>query len=68
VLAFTLLGPFALPLVWRSRQMSAAGKLITTAAILLYTAYAVYLGWQMGAMYWKFSTELGDMMRELHPR
>jgi hypothetical protein len=68
VLAFTVLGPFALPLVWRSKQMSAAAKALTTAAILLYAAYAVYLGWQMGAMYWKFSTELGDVMREIHPR
>jgi hypothetical protein len=68
LLAFTVLGPLALPLVWRSKQMTTAAKTLATVVILLYSAYAVYLAWQVGAMYWKFSSELGDMMRELHPR
>ncbi|MDZ4859977.1 MAG: hypothetical protein SGI88_13445 [Candidatus Hydrogenedentes bacterium] len=42
VLAFTVLGPFALPLVWKSRKMNVAAKLGATAAILLYTAFTFY--------------------------
>ena len=68
LLAFLALGPLAIPLVWRSRQMSVTGKIVMTVAILLYTVYCGYFAWKMGAIYWKFSTDLGNAMREIHPR
>ena len=68
LLAFCVLGPFALPLVWRSRQMGGAAKMVTTVAILVYTAALVYLTWQITEMTLKPFMELNDVMRELHPR
>jgi hypothetical protein len=44
-LAFFVIGPFALPLVWKSSRMGATTKYVLTALILVYaaiTAYALY--------------------------
>ncbi len=68
LLAFCVLGPFALPLLWRSPRMSTTGKAISTAAILAYTAYCFYLGWKIVAMELKFSTEFTDILRHNHLR
>ena len=43
ILAFLVLGPFALYLVWKSRLMGATLKWIITVLILGYTVYCVYL-------------------------
>ena len=43
VLAFVVLGPFALPLVWRSPAIGETGRVVWTVAILAYTAL---LFWQ----------------------
>ncbi|HPO12906.1 MAG TPA: hypothetical protein PLI09_05640 [Candidatus Hydrogenedentes bacterium] len=42
VLAFVLIGPFALPLVWKSTRMGVTLKLILAVLILAYTGYGVY--------------------------
>jgi len=68
VLAFCVLGPLALPLVWRSQRMNLVAKVITTVAILVYTVYGAYVFWQILSMELKFSSELGNVMREIHPR
>ena len=68
VLAFCVLGPLAIPLVWRSQRMSLAAKAMATVAILLYTVYCVYAAWQVVRLELQFSGDLGNVMRELHPR
>ena len=42
VLALTVLGPFALYLVWKSPKMSPAVKAIVTTVTLVYTALCLY--------------------------
>ncbi len=42
VLAFFVIGPFALPLVWKSSRMGAITKYVLTALILVYTAITAY--------------------------
>jgi len=44
LLAVFVLGPFALPLVWRTPAWGARGRWIATALIL---AYTVLLAWQV---------------------
>lgn len=43
VLALFVLGPFALPLVWKSQKMGRSIKIILAILILAYTSYCVYL-------------------------
>jgi hypothetical protein len=44
VLALTALGPFVLPLVWRTPRLDRTGKLIATLLVLAITGY---IGWQL---------------------
>ncbi len=66
--ALTVAGPLVLPLVWRSQRMRLAGKTVLSAVILLYTAYAVYLCYRLVTWELSFSSELGEVMRQIHPR
>jgi hypothetical protein len=42
VLGLFVIGPFALPLVWRSSRMSYPMKLVYTAVLVVYAAITVY--------------------------
>jgi len=68
VIALTVAGPLVLPLVWRSQRMRIVGKTVMTVAILAYTAYACYLCYQVVVWELSFTSELGNMMRQVHPR
>jgi hypothetical protein len=48
VLALTVLGPFALPLVCRSPLLSRRAKWLLSAAILIVTVVAAYGCWRAG--------------------
>jgi hypothetical protein len=50
LLAFVVLGPFALPLVWRSPAIGAGARPIWAAAILLYTAFLCWQTFQVASM------------------
>jgi len=43
VLTLTALGPFALPLVWRTPRLSKNGKLVGIALVLLYSFWLAYI-------------------------
>ena len=65
VLTFTVLGPLALVLVWRSPVMGRRSKCTVATVILVLTAVACCLSWQLvvaATNYWKqVSTELGRL-------
>lgn len=42
VLSLTVLGPFALPLIWRTPRLSRAGKWLASAALI---ALCAWVGW-----------------------
>lgn len=63
VLALFVLGPFALPLVWRSARMGRGAKLAFAAGILAYTAFTVYFAYQAVAYELRMFGELGDLLR-----
>jgi len=56
VLALTVLGPFVLPLVWRTPRLDRTGKWVLSLAIL---ALSVYVGWQFAIAVWQVGQILG---------
>lgn len=62
VLAFTVLGPFALGLVWRSRVMSPATKGVLAAIILVYTAVTFYSVYVLGDILYREFSLLNQIM------
>ena len=44
MLAFTVLGPFALPLIWRTPRLDRASKWVLTIVVI---AITVYVGWRL---------------------
>jgi len=63
LLAFVALGPFALPLVWKSRLMSPIAKAITAAAILVYTAFCVYAVYVIVSSMMSEFSQINDLYR-----
>jgi hypothetical protein len=57
-LLFLILGPLALPLLWRSRQFTPAAKYALTVATAIYT---VFLCWEM----WVFVKQITPLVRAL---
>lgn len=56
LLAFLVLGPLALPLVWRARAMGREMKFALTAIIVAYSAVTFYYGYILiAAIYRQFS-------------
>lgn len=50
LLTIFALGPFALPLVWKTPRWKKNGKLIASALVLLYTAWLVWTVYRWTAM------------------
>lgn len=65
VLALTVLGPFALPLVWKSPRISRNGKWAWTIVLTLLTAVLLWCLWFVSSMFLSRWQELDTMMREL---
>ncbi len=58
LLLFFILGPFGLPLLYKSPHFGKTSKILLTIAVLIYTAYLVYATIQI-------TRELFKMMDEL---
>ena len=63
VLALLVLGPFALILVWRSRQMGRAWKWALTVLITVFSVYCIYLVYTLTAMTVKQIIEFNRLLR-----
>lgn len=62
VLALTVLGPFALGLVWRSRVMSPATKAVLAAIIVAYSAVTFYSVYVLGDILYRELSFLDQVM------
>lgn len=62
LLAFVVLGPFALGLVWRSRVMTPAAKIAMAAIIIAYSALSLYAVYKVGMIEYRQIRELIDLM------
>jgi hypothetical protein len=48
LLLFFVLGPFGLPLLFKSPSLSKTWKIILTAAVIVYTVYLVFVSIKIG--------------------
>lgn len=62
LLAFLVLGPFALGLVWRSRRMDRPTKIVLATVILVYSAVSLYAVYQVGMIEYREISTLVDLM------
>ena len=53
VLLFLVMGPFAIPLLFRSSGFSPPAKIILSVIVLAYTTYLVYISYKLG-MSWDY--------------
>jgi hypothetical protein len=63
LLGFVVIGPFALPLAWKSRRMGPTGKVLTTVAILIYTAFCVYSVYKIVLFELEYFGQFDDLYR-----
>ena len=61
VLAFLVLGPFALPLVWLSPRMSHATKVGVSAIIIVYTGFALYTTFALSMLLVRLYSSIGQL-------
>jgi hypothetical protein len=59
-LLFVALGPGAIPMLWRGRAFSRRGKFLLTAAVILYTAFGIWLVWYLSVKW------ILEPLRQLH--
>ena len=62
VLALTVLGPFALALVWRSRRMNAPTRAVLAAIIVAYSAFTFYTAYKLCAILYEHFSLLNQIM------
>ncbi len=65
VLAFVLIGPFAIPLVWKSTRMGTALKLCMTALILAYTVFLGYIFYKTLMLELRTYNEMNRVLRHI---
>ena len=63
ILGLFVIGPFALPLVWRSARLNHTLKLVYTAVLLVYTAVTVYYLFQVIAATLSVFNDLDQVMQ-----
>ncbi len=63
LLLFLVLGPFGLPLLYKSPQFSKTLKIILTIAVILYTSYLIFVSLEIGRQLYNRMAELQDMLK-----
>ncbi|MBP1695620.1 MAG: hypothetical protein H6Q41_808 [Deltaproteobacteria bacterium] len=63
LLLFFVLGPFGLPLLYKSPKFGKASKIILTIAIIIYTSYLVFASLEIGRELYKSMEELQELLR-----
>jgi len=66
ILAFAVLGPFALPLVWRTPKLGLGSKWLVTLGVALYTALLVFMTYRLAETVihqWRAISEQLDQIR-----
>jgi len=63
LLLFFVLGPFGLPLVYRSPKFNKTSKIILTIAVSLYTLYLIFASLEIGREIYKRMEELQGILK-----
>jgi len=65
LLLFFVLGPFGLPLLYRSPKFSKTLKIILTIAIIFYTLYLIFVMLEIGREIYKMMEELQSTLDQI---
>jgi polyferredoxin len=65
LLLFFVLGPFGLPLLYRSPQFSKRLKIILTVAVIIYTLYLIFALLEIGRKLFKMMEELQGTLEQI---
>jgi len=63
LLLFFVLGPFGLPLLYKSPQFSKPLKIILTIAVIIYTSYLIFASLEIGRELYRRMGELQDILK-----
>jgi polyferredoxin len=63
LLLFFVLGPFALPLLYKSPKFSKPLKIILTIVVMIYTSYLIFASLEIGRELYRRMGELQDMLK-----
>ena len=63
LLLFFVLGPFGLPLLYKSPKISKTMKIILTLAVIIYTSYLVFTSLEIGRRIYGRMEELQEMLK-----
>jgi hypothetical protein len=63
VLLFFVLGPFGLPLLYKSPKFSKTLKIILTIVVILYTSYLIFASLEIGRELYRRVEELQDILK-----
>ncbi len=63
LLIFFVLGPFGLPLLYRSPKFGKALKIVLTIAVIIYTSYLIFVSLEVGRELYKRTEELQELLR-----
>lgn len=65
LLAFLVLGPFALPLVWKTPKFTRSSKILWILVILVYTGITIFYFWKIAAIYMEHFRELQSVWKQI---
>jgi hypothetical protein len=65
LLLFFVLGPFGLPLLYRSPKFSKTLKIILTVAVIFYTLYLIFALLEIGRELYKMMEELQGTLEQM---
>jgi hypothetical protein len=63
LLLFFVLGPFGLPLLYKSPKFSKTIKIILTIAVMIYTSYLIFASLEIAKQLYSTMGELQDMLK-----
>ena len=62
VLLFVVLGPLALPLLYKSPKFNKTLKIILTIAVIIYTSYLIFVSVELGMEVYRRLEELQNII------
>jgi hypothetical protein len=63
LLLFFVLGPFGLPLLYKSPKFSKISKIILTIVVIIYTSYLIFASLEIGRELYRRMGELQDILK-----
>ena len=64
LLLFFVLGPFGLPLLYKSPKFNKTLKIILTIAVIIYTSYLIFASLEIGRELYKRMGELQNVLEQ----